>query len=72
MIYRELQEKLNGLSDAQLDLQVVLIDLDSGKPIRPIDFVVNWRDYDKETELVLLPVAADLLDQDHPYLTFAE
>ena len=72
MTYRELRNKLNNLSNKQLDQNLTILNLDIGEVFPILDFVGNWGDYAYESSEVGLDSVEGTLDDNHPYFTYTE
>ena len=68
MQYRELKEKLNKLTEAQLDDDVTLVDLGNTETYPVVDFVTDWNS--PERSELGLDIVDGVLDDGHVFFTF--
>lgn len=69
MTYRELAEKINGLSTDQQGCNVNVLLMDSNEVAPVMDFVTDWT---VERDAKGVDQVEGILDNGHPYLTVAE
>lgn len=68
MTYKELRDKLNTLTDEQLDCDLTIVDLDLEETYPICDFVSDWSS--RERDALGLDIVDGVLDDEHLYFTY--